>query len=123
MGGTIIQGLLVLNDPTYNYQRWHGTLLMYAVLALTIFVNTLAVRLLPAIEGVILALHVLGFLAILIPLVHLAPHSPADLVFVTWSNLAGYPDGLSWLVALTTSSTLFIGMNLQSLDDLSLIVT
>lgn len=111
LGGTIIQGLLVLNDPSYNYQRWHGTLLLYAVLLVTVFVNTIAVRVLPALEGVILCAHVLGFFAILIPLVHLAPQSSADFVFATWSNGSGYVDGLSWFVGLTTSSVLFIGFD------------
>jgi choline transport protein len=110
LGGTIIQGLLVLNHPSYEYQRWHGTLLLYAVLLVTVFVNTVAVRILPALEGVVLILHVLGFLAILIPLVHLAPISSAESVFATWSNFSGYPDGLSWFVGLTTSSVLFVGM-------------
>jgi choline transport protein len=101
----------VLNDPSYNYQRWHGTVILYAVLLVTVFVNTVAVRVLPALEGVILILHVLGFLAILIPLVHLAPQSSAEFVFATWSNQSGYPDGLSWFVGLTTSSVLFIGFD------------
>jgi amino acid transporter len=106
-----IQGLLVLNDPSYNYQRWHGTLILYAVLLVTVFVNTVAVRVLPALEGVIVILHVLGFLAILIPLVHLAPQSSTEFVFATWSNQSGYPDGLSWFVGLTTSSVLFVGFD------------
>lgn len=51
LGGTIIQGLLVLNDPDYNYKRWHGTLLLYAVLVLSLFVNTILIKLLPYLEG------------------------------------------------------------------------
>ncbi|KAF2198697.1 amino acid transporter [Delitschia confertaspora ATCC 74209] len=111
LGGTIIQGLLVLNNPSYIPQRWQGTLLLYAVLLVSVFVNTVAVRMLPALEGVILILHVLGFLAILIPLVHLAPQSPVEFVFQTWLNGSGYPDGLSWFVGLLTSSLLFIGFD------------
>ncbi|KAF2471005.1 putative amino acid permease [Lindgomyces ingoldianus] len=111
LGGTIIQGLLVLNNPSYEYQRWHGTLILYAVLLVSVFVNTVAIRILPALEGIILILHVLGFLAILIPLVHLAPQSPAQFVFATWSNGSGYDDGLSWFVGLLTSSVLFIGFD------------
>src|ERR1700712_500059 len=30
--GTTIQGLFVLNIETYNYQRWHGSLLTLAIL-------------------------------------------------------------------------------------------
>jgi len=47
----MIQGLLVLNDSTYDAPRWQGTLLMYAALFVVIFVNTLGSRLLPKIEG------------------------------------------------------------------------
>lgn len=111
LGGTIIQGLLVLNNPTYNPQRWHGTLILYAVLLVSVFVNTVAIRILPALEGIILILHVLGFLAILIPLVHLAPISPAEFVFNHWENVSGYADGLSWFVGLTMSAVLFIGFD------------
>jgi amino acid transporter len=109
LAGTMIQGLLALNNPTYGYKRWHGTLLLYAVLALSLFVNTILIRLMPYLEGCILVLHVLGFFAILIPLVHLAPMSSAKFVFATFINEGGYPDGLSWFVGLTASSVLFIG--------------
>jgi choline transport protein len=109
VGGTIIQGLLVLNDPSYNHQRWHGTLILYVVLALSLFVNTIAVKILPALEGLILVLHILGFFAILIPLVHLAPIITAQFVFTEYFSLSGYAPGLSWFVGLTTSSVLFIG--------------
>ncbi len=50
-GATMIQGLLVLNDSTYDAPRWQGTLLMYAALFVVIFVNTLGSKLLPKIEG------------------------------------------------------------------------
>jgi amino acid transporter len=47
--GTIIQGLLVLNDPTYVYQRWHGTLLAIAVVFFCIIFNTALASRLPMI--------------------------------------------------------------------------
>jgi len=49
----MIQGLLVLNDPTGNYNapRWQGTLLMWAALLVVIAVNTVGARMLPKIEG------------------------------------------------------------------------
>ncbi|KAF2182538.1 hypothetical protein K469DRAFT_740232 [Zopfia rhizophila CBS 207.26] len=103
-----LTGLPVLNNPSYNYRRWHRTLLLYAVLMVSVFVNTVAVRISLALEGIILVLQMFGFLAILIPLVHLALQPPAEFVFAAWSNGSGYPDGLSWLVGLFTSSVLFI---------------
>jgi choline transport protein len=109
LGGTLIQGLLVLNDPSYNYKRWHGTLLLYAVLLVALFVNTILIKLLPYLEGLILVLHIAGFFGILIPLVHLAPMSSAQFVFTDFLEASGYPTGLNFFVGLTTSAVLFIG--------------
>ena len=110
LGGVIIQSLLVLNDPTYEPQRWQGTLILFAVLLLTLFVNTVLVKLLPGLEGMILILHVIGFFAILIPIVHLAPISSNAFVWTEFINFSGgYSDGLSWLVGQSATAVLFIG--------------
>ena len=108
--GTMIQGLLVLNYPDYDYQRWHGTLLMWAALLLCVFVNTVAARFLPKIEGVILILHTLGFFAILIPLVILAPKGSVDTVFKEFVNQAGWDsNGLAFFVGLISGNLPFVG--------------
>jgi choline transport protein len=110
LGGTIIQGLLVLNDSTYVPQRWHATLILYAVLFLTLLANTILVKFLPSLEGLILILHVVGFFAILIPVVHLAPISSASFVFTDFTNLSGYSSsGASWFIGQSASAILFIG--------------
>lgn len=54
VAGTLIQGLLILSYPDYEYQRWHGTLLFYAVLGFALFVNTYLGRVLPQIESMML---------------------------------------------------------------------
>ena len=108
--GTMIQGLLVLNYPDYVYQRWHGTLLMWAALLVCVFVNTVAARFLPKIEGVILILHTLGFFAILIPLLVLARKADASFVFKQFANEAGWSsNGLAWFVGLISSNLPFVG--------------
>ena len=108
--GTIIQGLITLNNPNYNPQKWQGTLLLYAVLLLTVFVNSVMARFFPALEGLILILHVLGFFAIMIPLLCLAPMSSSKFVFATLSNTSGYSnDGVSWFVGLISSALIFVG--------------
>ena len=111
VAGTLVQGLLILNYPSYDYQRWHGTLLFYAVLAFALFVNTYLGRLLPQIESMMLLFHVLGFFGILIPLVYLAPHQPANEVFTTFLNLGDWSTtGLSFFVGLITAMDSFPGM-------------
>lgn len=112
LAGTIIQGLLVLNYPSYEFHRWHGTLLFYAIAAFGLVVNTYLVRLLPRIESSFLVVHILGFFGILIPLVYLAPHGSAKDVFATFNNGGGWSStGLSFFVGLTTSLYSFIGRN------------
>ncbi|KAI9733682.1 MAG: hypothetical protein M1834_003285 [Cirrosporium novae-zelandiae] len=109
LAGTMIQGLIVLNYPDYVFQRWHGTLLIYAVALFALFFNTYVEHHLPKIEGVILILHIGGFFAVLIPLVYLAPHSSADDVFAKFLTMGGYDMGLSWFVGLLTPIFAFVG--------------
>ena len=110
VSGTLVQGLLILNYPDYEFQRWHGTLLFWAALALALFVNTFLSRLLPHIESLMLLFHLLGFFGIMIPLVHLSPHQPAKEVFTHFLNLGDWnTQGLSFLVGLTTVANSFPG--------------
>ena len=109
-GGTIIQSLIFLNNPSYEPKRWQATLILFDVLLLTLFVNTVLVKILPGLEGLILILHVAGFFAILIPVVYLAPISSNAFVWTEFTNLSGYPSsGLSWLIGQSASAVLFIG--------------
>lgn len=112
VAGTLVQGLLILNHPDYDYQRWHGTLLFYAVVAFSLFFNTYLGRLLPQIESMMLFFHILGFFGILIPLVYLAPHQSAKEVFTTFYNGGDWStSGLSFFVGLVTAMDSFPGLD------------
>lgn len=107
---TIIQGLIILNQPTYTPTRWQGTLLYYVVLAWMVFINTWLARWLPKVEGIFLCFHILGFFAILIPLVYLGPHGSAKDVFTTFLNEGDWSsDGLSFFVGIIASVYTFTG--------------
>ena len=110
IGGTQIQGLLVLNNPDYDYQRWQGTLLYCAIIGFGVIFNTVLARLLPKVECAVLIVHVVGFFCILIPLAYLGPHNSAAEVFATFTNSGGWSStGLSFFVGLPTSMFTFIG--------------
>ncbi|KAI3335885.1 amino acid/polyamine transporter I [Ustulina deusta] len=107
--GTIIQGLIILNWPNYEPQNFHGALLAWAVIAVCIFVNTVVAGLLPILEGIILLIHVLGFIATLITLVYLMPHSSAADVFFRSLNEGNWPSqGLSYLVGFIGNVATFV---------------
>ncbi|PTD12956.1 putative amino-acid permease [Fusarium culmorum] len=68
IAGTQIQGLIILNNPTYIPHPWHGTLLAIAVAAFTVVFNTLLARKLPLIESIVLVIHIFAFFGVLVPL-------------------------------------------------------
>ena len=57
LSGTMVQGLLILSYPDYAPQQWHGTLLFWAAIIVSVFFNTVVSGMLPKIEGLILILH------------------------------------------------------------------
>ncbi|KAI1373486.1 amino acid/polyamine transporter I [Hypoxylon crocopeplum] len=108
--GTIIQGLIILNYPEYEPHNYHGAFLAWAVIAVCIFVNTVVAGLLPVLEGVILLIHVLGFIAILITVVYLSPHGSAEDVFFRTLNEGNWPtQGLSYCVGFIGNVATFVG--------------
>lgn len=110
--GTMIQGLIALTVPSYVPKGWQGTLLYWATIAFAVFINTIVGSLLPKFEGFILILHILGFFAILIPLVILGPHDTASDVFTTWLNEGGWStQTLSFFVGLLGNVFAFLGMS------------
>jgi len=91
VAGTMIQGLIILNNPdTYHPQRWHGTLLAMSFSICVALFNIFLAKHLPLVEGIILVLHLAGFVAIMVPLWVMAPRTPSSQV---WTS---FEDGGSW---------------------------
>ncbi|TGZ78574.1 putative amino acid permease [Ascodesmis nigricans] len=111
LAGGLIQGMLVLNYPnTYIFQKWHGTLLLYGVILVTLVINTYLASWLPKIEGLMFILHILGFFGILIPLTYLGPHGSVKDVFQTFANYGEWPNQpISFFVGISTSVYAFLG--------------
>ena len=115
--GTLIQGLVVETHSEYDFQRWHGTLITWVTVLLAVTFNTVLVRALPKVEGMVLLLHILGFAGVLIPLVYLAPHSAASEVFSTFLDSGGWSSqGLSFFIGLVGNATAFVGKSLISMS-------
>ncbi|PYH88862.1 choline transport protein [Aspergillus ellipticus CBS 707.79] len=105
-----IQGLVVLNHASYVPTNWQTVLLFWAIVGAAVFVNVVASTMLPKFEGFVLILHVVGFFAIIIPLVYLGDHNPASDVFGQFSNEGEFPTmGLSFLVGMVGNMFAFTG--------------
>jgi len=110
LNGTMAQGLIILTDPQYEPKPWHSVMLFWGVILCGVLVNTFISSWLPKLEGMILILHILGFFAILLPLVILGPHAPPSQVFQLFINSGKWPTKeLSWFVGLLGNVYAFFG--------------
>ena len=104
MAGTIIQGLIVLNNPDYEFRSWHGTLLVIAVALAAIIVTTFFAAKVPAIETALLYPHFAGFFAIMITLWVMGTKANAREVLLDFENNGGWPStGLAAMIGLIAS--------------------
>jgi choline transport protein len=110
LAGTIIQGLIKLNYPTYDAKLWQGTLLTWAAIAVTTFINVFMPNFFPMLEIMILVLHVVGFVAIVPTLLSTAELGSASSVWLTVFNGGGWPtQGLSLCVGFLGNIATFVG--------------
>ncbi|EHK96427.1 putative Choline transport protein [Glarea lozoyensis 74030] len=111
LAGGLIQALIALNSPSHVPQPWQTLLLFYICVFFAVCINAFARRALPAIEALILVIHVLGFFAILIPLVYLSPvKTDAKDVFTVFLNEGGFgTKGLAFMVGLVGPVYSFLG--------------
>jgi len=111
LAGTMIQGLLVLNDPTYVYERWHGTLLYWAILALALVVNIWGMHILPQVENATMILHVGLFIVLLVAICVVSPtKNSASFVFSDFENETGWQsNGVAWCIGMLSSAYVMVG--------------
>jgi amino acid transporter len=96
---------MVLNDASYIFKRWHGTMLVIAVIVFSVAFNTFLAKKLPMVETIILVVYIIGFFAIIIPLWALAPRANAYDVFTQFANAGGWSStGTAFMVGLSGST-------------------
>lgn len=110
LSGSLIQGLVILTQPSYQPEPWHGTLLFWAVVVFSVMINAVGGNVLPRFEGLILFIHILGFFAIIIPITAMADHNTGREVFTTFLNEGNWPtQGLSFFIGLVGCVFAFSG--------------
>jgi amino acid transporter len=115
LSASMTQALCLINYPDYAnvYAGWQGTLISSAFVLVCVFFNTVVGSLLPKVEGSFMMLHILGFFAILIPLVYYAPKATAAEVFssaTSYQNAGMWNSyGTSFLVGTLGAAFSFVG--------------
>lgn len=75
-GGQQIAALANLGTSSFHATTWQISLTSFAILAFVLVANTILFRNLPLIEGCIMTLHCLAFLAIVVVLAYVLKHHP-----------------------------------------------
>lgn len=77
LSGSAMMGLIVVTQPNYVPEAYHGYLFTVMVASFALFVNTVLARYLPRLEGVVFVLFIIAFMATLVVLWVLAPRLSA----------------------------------------------
>ncbi|KAI0433806.1 putative GABA permease [Xylaria sp. FL1042] len=110
--GTQIQGLILLTHQSYALvmKPWHSTLLFWAVILISFIINSAVSTTLAKFEGIVLILHILGFFAVLLPVVLLGTPGTSTSVFTSWLDLGGWQtQGLSFSIGILGNVFAFLG--------------
>ncbi|PWY64570.1 GABA permease [Aspergillus eucalypticola CBS 122712] len=107
----MIQGLVVLTCETYQPQRWHLSMIYWALVGLSTALNIWGSRLFSLVETASLIIHLVGFLVVLIVMWVCVPiKHDASFVFTTFLNSTGWPsNGLSWCLGMLSSCYVLAG--------------
>ncbi|KAL8822278.1 MAG: hypothetical protein Q9191_006981 [Dirinaria sp. TL-2023a] len=101
--GTIIEGLIILNNDSYKAHQWHGTLLVIGVVAFAIIFNTTLAKRLPLIENMLLFVHALGLFAVIIPLLVMGKKNSGKEALLQFTNAGNWSTmGTAVMIGLLT---------------------
>lgn len=114
-----ITSLVQLNFPGYGARGWHGTLMIYAMVAVTVAFNLFKFgKLVPWIETAAGVMHIVMFVGFGITLLVMAPKRSASFVFLSRANSAetsGWTnDFVGWNLGLQTSVWAFVGEHIDA---------
>ncbi|EGD97822.1 hypothetical protein TESG_05329 [Trichophyton tonsurans CBS 112818] len=109
---TMIQGLVTVNFPDYQPERWHLTFIIFAMLIVEGLMNMYTFWLIPWIELLAGILHVVLFIVFVVVLVSMAPRHTPGWVFGDHSSSSGWNNEfISWNLGLLTPTWGFVGFD------------
>ncbi|KAK2590386.1 hypothetical protein QQS21_011923 [Conoideocrella luteorostrata] len=110
--GTLIQGIITINNVNYTAAYWHGTLLVMAITLLALFANVYGARLLPHWQNIVFVVHVLAYFAFLAPVWVNAPRVESSRVWSGFENSGGWPSvSLAILIGQMPGITSQVGID------------
>jgi amino acid transporter len=98
-------GLIIFNNPSYEPQRWHITLLLIGFTLAMTAANFGLRKILNPLENIGGVLHVILFVVIIAVLTSMSPRSSSKFVFNTLTTESGWNNpGVAWSIGLLTTA-------------------
>ena len=88
--GTLVQSIILLNNPDYACPNWHATLLAMAAIGIIALSNYFGSKLLPRLQKPAFAIHILAYSAFLIPVWMNAPKADSKQVWTDIKSSGGW---------------------------------
>ncbi|RMZ86274.1 hypothetical protein DV736_g6499, partial [Chaetothyriales sp. CBS 134916] len=108
----MLQSLAAANYPGYVTERWHVTLIIFALLIVEGLMNMYTFWLIPWIELMAGILHVVLFIIFVVVLVAMAPRHSAQWVFLESLSSSGWNNNyIAWNLGLLTPTWGFVGFD------------
>ncbi|KAI1914087.1 hypothetical protein LOZ12_002996 [Ophidiomyces ophidiicola] len=108
----MIQGLITVNYPNYVPERWHLTLIIFAILIVEGLMNMYTFWLIPWVELIAGILHIVLFVVFVVVLVALAPRHSPSFVFTKEASSSDWNNKfVSWNLGLLTPTWGFVGFD------------
>lgn len=109
----IVQGIAIMNNPSYIPERWHLTLIIWALILVQALMNMYAFRLVPWLEVLAGLLHVGLFIIFIVVLLVMAPkHSTEFIFFQQADGSSGWTNSfVSWNIGLIAPVWGFVGFD------------
>ena len=108
--GTLIQVIILENNPNYAFPAWHGSLLVISNILFTVAANIHLTRYIPRVQTLFFCLHIMAFLAVIIPICVFAPKASPEQVFTEFKDFGGWGSlGLATLAGQLSSIYMMAG--------------
>jgi choline transport protein len=97
--GSLIQTIILVNDESYTFPNWQGTLLACAAMVTAYIGNVYGSRILPYWQIPVFIIHILAYFAFIVPVWVKAPAATHSQVWRDFSNHGGWSSiGLSIMI-------------------------
>ena len=115
--GSLIQTIILVNDDSYGFASWQGTLLAIGAMIIAYAGNVYGSKALPYWQNAVFAVHVVAYFGYIVPIWVNAPTASHSQVWGEFQNLGGWNNiGMAVLVGQLSGISQQTGIDTVSIN-------